>query len=326
MTGGVALDVVIAWVDGADSRWRQRRETWRRRCGGGDAPYADVEGRYRNNGELRFLLMSLRRFLPQARHIWLVTDNQSPDCLDGFPEVTLVDHRDFVPATFLPTFSSRAIEASLHRIPGLAEHFVYFNDDICLMRPADVDDFFDAGGSVVHVTDMPIPDDPADWHTSEHCGAAQAARWMRDHGLESSLHWLVAHGPRGIRKSLMRALEDAQPRLFAATRRERFRNCENQNVLVQLYPQWCLAQGLGEVRHGECSYLTSDDFQHRPLATQTQVHERIWQRQLSLCVNDTGDDGDISAGMAAYRRCMDGLFGTEGGQVPQPHAVALPGQ
>ena len=33
---------------------------------------------------------------------------------------------------FLPTFSSPAIEANLHRIPGLSEHFLYFNDDVFL--------------------------------------------------------------------------------------------------------------------------------------------------------------------------------------------------
>jgi hypothetical protein len=33
---------------------------------------------------------------------------------------------------FLPTFSSPAIEANLHRIAGLSEHFLYFNDDVFL--------------------------------------------------------------------------------------------------------------------------------------------------------------------------------------------------
>ena len=37
-----------------------------------------------------------------------------------------------VPPEGLPLFNSHAIEAWLHRIPGLAEQFVYFNDDFML--------------------------------------------------------------------------------------------------------------------------------------------------------------------------------------------------
>ena len=35
----------------------------------------------------------------------------------------------------LPTFNSCAIESQLHRIPGLAECYLYLNDDFFLLRP-----------------------------------------------------------------------------------------------------------------------------------------------------------------------------------------------
>ncbi len=63
------------------------------------------------------------------------------------PRINLVDHRDILPAEALPTFNSHAIETSLHRIEGLAEHFVYFNDDVFLGRPARPETFFSPSGS-----------------------------------------------------------------------------------------------------------------------------------------------------------------------------------
>ena len=46
---------------------------------------------------------------------------------------------------FLPTFNSNAIEASMHKIKGLSEHFVYFNDDMYLLKPTKPTDFFKKG-------------------------------------------------------------------------------------------------------------------------------------------------------------------------------------
>ncbi len=304
-----ALDVVIAWVDGSDPAWRRRRAAAHEGVpASSQTLHADVEGRYRDNGELRFLLLSLRRYLHGVRRTILVTDGQRPSCLWQFPEVEVVDHHEFIAPEFLPTFSSRAIEASLHRIAGLAEHFIYFNDDLCLMRPASLDDFFTADGSVVHVTDMPIPNDSDARPTAEHQGAINARRFMQQHHGRHALDRLVAHAPRGVRRSLLQALERRHPPVFAGVRAERFRSLAGQNPLVNLYPEWCLLQGRGAVRCGECSCLTSGDFERAPLATAARVRGEIHGHQLSLCVNDTGDDRDVTAGMTAYARVMGRIF------------------
>ena len=42
----------------------------------------------------------------------------------------------------LPTFSSPAIESHLHRIPGLSDKFLYFNDDVMFGSEVWPDDFF----------------------------------------------------------------------------------------------------------------------------------------------------------------------------------------
>ena len=81
------------------------------------------------------------------RRIFLVTAGQRPSWLADDERITLVDHRDILPADALPTFNSQAIETSLHRIPGLAEHFVYVNDDVFLGRPTRPELFFSPGGA-----------------------------------------------------------------------------------------------------------------------------------------------------------------------------------
>ena len=44
----------------------------------------------------------------------------------------------------MPTFNSHAIESALHKIPGLAENFIYFNDDFLVTKPTHKSFFFDS--------------------------------------------------------------------------------------------------------------------------------------------------------------------------------------
>jgi hypothetical protein len=69
---------------------------------------------------------------PWVRTIYIVTASQVPIWLNtSHSRVRIVDHKDLFPepATQLPTFNSLAIESVLHRIPGLSEYFLYFNND-----------------------------------------------------------------------------------------------------------------------------------------------------------------------------------------------------
>ena len=58
--------------------------------------------------------------------------------------ISVVSHSDIYPyPDHLPTFSSPSIETHLHRIDGLSERFLYFNDDISLLAPICPEDYFD---------------------------------------------------------------------------------------------------------------------------------------------------------------------------------------
>ena len=96
--------------------------------------------------------------MPWIRHLFIVTNGERPFWSD-YPEAKWVKakwvtHKDiFLDRRHLPTYNSMAIECHLHRIPGLAEHFIYFNDDIMALRPAPRTYWFTpAGDAIVHTT------------------------------------------------------------------------------------------------------------------------------------------------------------------------------
>lgn len=136
------VDAVYTWVDGTDPVWQEARRVTRLRQGlPDDSKEPGFQDRYISHGELQMSIERLRQFAPWIRHIFVVTMNQTPPHVSG---IIVVDHRDILPPEALPTFNSLAIEMSLHRIPQLAEHFIYFNDDMFLGQPVSVTDFFDA--------------------------------------------------------------------------------------------------------------------------------------------------------------------------------------
>lgn len=139
----VAVDLVYTWVQGQDPAHRELRNAWAVRSGL-DPVVVNPDVRYVENDELRYSLRSVERFAPWVRNIFIVTPGQTPAWLDtSHPKIRMV-HQDTIMAhpEHGPVFNSLAIEAQLHRIPGLAEHFIYCNDDMFLGQPCHKRDFF----------------------------------------------------------------------------------------------------------------------------------------------------------------------------------------
>jgi len=140
------IDVVFTWVDNSDPQWQQRYQHHKGEAGTNVGRYATDAARFSNHDELYYSLKSVQKHLPWVRNIFIVTDNQVPAWFKPSAQVTLVDHRDIMDEACLPTFNSHVIEAHLHRIPGLAEHFIYFNDDVFVARNLAAGHFFKGNG------------------------------------------------------------------------------------------------------------------------------------------------------------------------------------
>ena len=135
------IDFVIPWVDGEDPAWR-RQFLAVRRAEGADAS----EIRFRDWRNLRYWFRGVERLAPWVRRIHFITWGHLPAWLNtSNPRLHVVDHADYIPSAYLPTFNSNTIELNIARIEGLAERFVLFNDDTFLLRPVRPGDFFRRG-------------------------------------------------------------------------------------------------------------------------------------------------------------------------------------
>lgn len=143
------IDFVIPWVNGSDAAWRSEFTKYRQLCGcqaNGSAPSDASEERYRDWGTLRYWFRGVERFAPWVGMVHLITWGHLPPWLDtSHPKLHVVRHTDYIPPQYLPTFNSCPIELNMHRIDGLSERFVYFNDDTFLCRPVGSDRFFRGG-------------------------------------------------------------------------------------------------------------------------------------------------------------------------------------
>jgi Stealth protein CR2, conserved region 2/Stealth protein CR1, conserved region 1 len=151
-----AIDVVVAWVDGLEPKHRAKRRQYLADLDEEVRPERSARNkrRFADNDEIRFCLRSIRNYAPWVRTIWLLTDDQVPAAIDPRRAkrqgIRIVDHREIFQGyeDLLPTFNSLAIETMLWRIKGLADRFLYFNDDMMLTGSVQPTDFFLPNGKV----------------------------------------------------------------------------------------------------------------------------------------------------------------------------------
>jgi hypothetical protein len=299
----IPVDIVYLWVDGRDPAWRQKRaEAEDALCGrkrGSMAIYSNVEGRFRDNDELRYSLRALERFFPEHGHIYLVTDGQTPEWLANSDRLTLVDHRELIPLAALPTFDSGNIESYIHRIPNLSERYFYLNDDVFFGAPVNLDHWFWDGGIFVGWSDDPlVTNEPMREDATALENACRLShQWL---GLQSGTvkapanasnytptFRTFAHSPRPMRKSALLKLEALASDLFARVRSTTFRTWDKPTIISDLVMRWSLSNGTAKIR----------DYSHLHVST----GETSQASGLSLlapalgaidffCLNDTTDD------------------------------------
>jgi hypothetical protein len=138
------IDFVITWVDMNDPRWQKDFATYAGKINNGTNEFS--EARFRECGLLKYWFRGVEKFAPWVRKIHFVTCGQHPEWLNlNHPQLHPVHHNDYIPRPFLPCFNSSLIEIYLHRIPDLAEHFVYFNDDFFIINSITEKRFFTDG-------------------------------------------------------------------------------------------------------------------------------------------------------------------------------------
>ncbi len=147
------VDFVVTWVDGNDPVWQAEKAKY------SPAKTSDARtSRYRDWDNMQYWFRAVEKFAPWVRKVHFVTYGHLPKWLNtNNPKLHIVNHKDFIPSKYLPIFNVNPIELNLHRIEGLAERFVYFNDDMFLLQPVKKDLFFNKNNGLP--TDFAIRSD-----------------------------------------------------------------------------------------------------------------------------------------------------------------------
>lgn len=310
------VDFAVLWVDGNDPEWQKEKNKYR----GITDDDSNTPNRFRDWGLMPYWFRAVERFAPWVRTVHFVTCGHLPEFLDPkAPKLHIVKHADFMPPEALPTFSSHALEMNLHRIPELAEHFVYFNDDMFLVRQLPEEAFFKNGSPCTVASERPIElvGRMEIWQhaavndlgvVNKHFNkrkqtasfgskyANKAYRWqdnLRTKALEKMYPdyftgFKNLHAPAAYTKSTFNEVWAAEPELLKSTTLHRFRSADDVNQWVCLW--WQVASGRFSPYNidNHVSVIADDTIDTLCRVITDQSHDM-------LCVNDGEEPVDFEA-------------------------------
>jgi len=320
------IDFVITWVDMNDPDWRAEFSKY---SGHKDNSKNGVsKARFRDNGFLKYWFRGVAKFAPWVRTIYFVTNCKTPDWLDlDNPKLRIVHHKEIIPAEYLPTFNSVVIERYMHRIPGLAEHFVYFNDDFYIINHIRKERFFRDGLPC----DIAVQDyNPSwsQWYTTlknniriinrhfskREVMARDREKWFDpSYGRKARWNHLLRFYPRFI---TLRTPHNAQPYLkstfekvwaaagkeLSATSANRFR--ASTDLTPELFRTWQICEGNFAPLN---TYLDTKMFPLMVRAKQAIAAIRE-QRYNLVCLNDNVHIRNYDEVMAQIRSSFDHIL------------------
>jgi hypothetical protein len=306
---GFPIDVVYTWVDGSDHAWL------RRRAEAEQSPYhaeSANAARYLDREELRYSLRSLHLNAPWVRHVYLVTDTQRPHWLDPeAPGLTVVDHRDlFDDPDCLPTFNSHAIETQLHRIEGLSEHFLYFNDDMFVGRPVGPQLFFEPNGLAKFFPAQTYIDmDPVSRADTPPDAAFKNDRALIERAFGRTISQMMRHVPYPLQRSVLAEMAKEFDEDLARTARSAFRDVADVSA-VTLQHYYAYLTGRAVTGRTQAAYV---ELGMPDVAERLELLLERRDRE-TFCINDAGLSAELAEERSAMmRRFLEAYF-----PVPSP--------
>jgi len=290
------IDAVVTWVDGNDPAHRALRAVYMAQAGGVLHENASNPHRWESSDEIQYCLRSIHNHAPWVRRIWIVVDSAGPDVTD-LPEalrekLRIVTHGQIFAGheAVLPTFNSLAIESMMWRIEGLAERFLYFNDDVFLTAPLRPEDMFAGARPVLRgqwrdyrafAADPAARDDPALFNYFMQINAAVLG------GMPVSRLFAAAHVVHPMCRSVMAQLFEAHRGAFEANIAHRFRDL-SQFLPQALHNHHCIAREQAVIAQGtDHLHIRSGQGAGRaPALTRALLLEDGLAETRFLCVND----------------------------------------
>ncbi len=304
------IDFVVTFVDGNDPVWREKMLRYR----GGDAepPIKD----HRSWDNLHYWFRCVAMFAPWVNRIFLVTDHQIPSWLNtDHSKIVAVDHKDFIPEKYLPVFSPNPIELNLHRITGLSEHFVYFNDDTFITSEVEPEYFFRDGLPCDYAVESPfISKDPLFSHILSNDVALINTKYDRRRVLyehrakfysmsypegrrqnlifsmlrtEGFFGFENLHMPSPFLKSAYEAVWNEFPTVLETVCQNRFRSDSDVNQYIVRYWQYLNGMFFPDYWGKTCKFIRLGDADDKDSSIM-RACEAIRDQNIKLiCLNDT---------------------------------------
>lgn len=241
------IDIVYTWVDDKDEDWRRQRAHYSgRHAASSDLSRSNLDERFTNRDELRYSLRSVELFAPFVRNVFLVTNGQVPSWLNiDHPKIRLVTHAEiYRNREHLPTFNSSSIETQLHHIDGLAEHFLYFNDDFFLGDFCRPEDFFFANGVLKYfATEQRAFEHDIDGTSEEYIAADGNALALLKRRFGAFTRELMLHAPYPARKSILAEMEREFQDEFDLCASRRFRSHDDLRPIAFMQYHYAFQTG-----------------------------------------------------------------------------------
>ena len=276
------IDFVLMWVDGNDPDWQKEKNKYDAKSNADDSIV-----RYRDFNLLKYWFRGVEKYAPWVNKIYFITWGHLPEWLDTENEkLVIVNHKDYIPEEYLPTFSANTIENNIHRIKDLSENFVLFNDDFYLIDNVKKEDFFKNGIPMdtvslnVHcpkkslisqyfcINDVSIINEHFDFKKS------MKDNWKKWYNLKNGgmlLRTIVlSKSPRfpgfwqhhlatALKKSVLEEVWEKEPEILENTCKHKFR--ETTDVNQWLFKEWQIASGNfvnRSIKFGKSYYIDRD--------------------------------------------------------------------
>jgi hypothetical protein len=322
------IDFVITWVDGNDKQWQAEKEKYMlENKESKKEKYDNDINRYRDMECLKYWFRGVEKFAPWVNKIYFVTCGQAPKWLNKKHEkLVLVNHSDYMPKEYLPTFNSSAIEIGIHKIEGLSEQFVYFNDDMFLINKVKETDFFKKGLPCDSMTFEPIDIYPEKYHIKicndleilnkhfsfRECLKKNKYKYL---SLKQGKHLLKTliflkhktfagfynpHLPTSFLKSTFKEVWSKEEETLNKTMSFKFRN-NMESVNIFLFQYWQYASGMFLQRSRKFGkYLRINDKRVNTILEK--------QKYKAICINDVGTDYDFENIKSSIKKSFEKIL------------------
>lgn len=302
------IDLVFTWVNSDDPDWKKIYSQYK--------PIQDSDAnstsRFKSRDELKYAIRSWEKYGSFINKIFIVSNCKAPEWLDlSNDKVEWVSHEEIIPESALPTFSSHAIETSLHKIKGLSNYFIYSNDDFFLVKPVSALDFFYSNGIAKlrlekfgNVNGYVRNDDP------DYLNGARNSNALLERDFGKFTTQLHTHSPQSMRVDVLNEMNEKYSSEFDRTVHNKFRASDDIAVTGYLYHHFAILSGKALDSNDKTELIQQNHNFIRKIdniitLNQASDYHRL---PLSVCLNDGNDSHLNEEWNASLGSFLDALY------------------